>query len=122
METNVVEIIDEQIKIIKKDANLLPQNKVYKIEALEELRTIVSRIELPVGMPSENSFGQWIDVKDKLPEDANPVLIKLTNNPIMYGNMHTYLGDRYWLIWRSNGTYKENSTYRVTHWMPLPKL
>ena len=48
METNVVEIIDEQIKIIKKDADLLPQNKVYKIEALEELRVIVSRVELPV--------------------------------------------------------------------------
>jgi len=48
METNVVKIIDKQIKKIKKDANLLPQNKVYKIEALEELRLIVSRIELPV--------------------------------------------------------------------------
>lgn len=83
METSIVEIIDEQIKIIKKDADLLPQNKVYKIEALEELRVIVSRVELPVKpeIADITKITMWVDMiwNDIFDDDELPLTASQMN-------------------------------------------
>lgn len=85
METNVVKIIDDQVNRIKEDKDLLPVNKVYKIEALEELRSIVSRVELPSSVAEPNPNCEQVRLNtieecakhlEELAEKANDVLVE----------------------------------------------
>jgi hypothetical protein len=58
----------------------------------------------------EAQTSEWISVKDRLPENASPVLC------ITYkGNPFVARYDHKWARWRVSGTTD------VTHWMPLPK-
>ena len=58
-------------------------------------------------------IARWIDVKKKLPQSAERVLVALRQEKKTYTNIDT---DRVvngkWVRWND----------RVTHWMPLPKL
>ena len=58
-------------------------------------------------------MARWIDVKKKLPQSADRVLVALKREKSTYTNIDT---DRVingkWVRW--NGS--------VTHWQPLPKL
>lgn len=58
-------------------------------------------------------IARWIDVKKRLPQSAERVLVALKQEKKTYTKIDT---DRVvngkWVRW--NG--------RVTHWMPLPKL
>ena len=58
-------------------------------------------------------IARWIDVKKKLPQSTERVLVALKREKSTYTNIDT---DRVvkgkWVRW--NGV--------VTHWMPLPKL
>lgn len=76
-------------------------------------------IEPPVGMPSENSFGQWVDVNEKLPKEHIDVL-----GADNEGEMRVC-----WLDSYNNGFYMTNgedkipyTQIEITHWMPLPKF
>lgn len=66
----------------------------------------------------------WISVKDRLPEEDEPVLVYgqvLNDNPEVLGVRRMYKGDQEWKrTWESEDSY----IYReddVSHWMPLPK-
>ena len=61
---------------------------------------------------------EWISVKDRLPDDETPILLKLEKE-ILKSNMHS-------------GYYKEGKPFivasvfafdapKITHWMPLPE-
>ena len=57
-------------------------------------------------------MAEWIDVKKKLPENGERVLVAILREKTTYTNIDT---DRIvkgkWVRWNSS----------VTHWMPLPK-
>ena len=68
--------------------------------------------------------GQWISVKDRLPEEDVAVLTYgqvLNDPPDVIGVRRRYNGDQDWKhTWESEDgfIYREDD---VTHWMPLPK-
>lgn len=76
-------------------------------------------MDAEVGMPSENSFGQWVDVNEKLPKEHIDVL-----GADNEGEMRVC-----WLDSYNNGFYMTNgedkipyTQIEITHWMPLPKF
>ena len=87
--------------------NVKPMNEDLRKLFKNFLEKLAKRVEPEVSQPSEPSFGQWIDVKDKLPERNIDVLVFSD-----YGD-HTDTWvtrlDKYW---------KNNS---IIKWMPLPK-
>jgi hypothetical protein len=64
----------------------------------------------------EPKFGEWISVKDRLPNDCETVLVYTVEDYIF---MFYYCGNNEWI-----GDYGEVTTTEyedITHWMPLPK-
>lgn len=61
-------------------------------------------------MPTVPTFGQWISVKDRLPEDEEYVLIFTAGGSVLI------------VFYDSDGWYTlEEYLREVTHWMPLPE-
>ena len=71
-------------------------------------------------MPSLTPLNEWVSVEDELPDFDTPVLvyvkdifdnksiINITKYTITYDLTNNWLG-------------YENSSFKITHWMPLPK-
>lgn len=74
MENLIEKYYKQEIKkIIDKSSEILEEEQYRRvIEYL--IGYLSSQLEPPVGMPSENSFGQWHFAKDELPELDKPVL------------------------------------------------
>ena len=81
------------------------------IEAIAEYES--NRLEKLVSQPSEPSFGQWIDVNDKLPKIEGDYLIFDTYG---YINMQLYSIEKKFLD--DDCLFTDDS---VTHWMLLPQ-
>lgn len=123
--------IPEEIKLGEMKVSLLDLEKIVD--------KISSRLEALVGVPSEPSFGQWIDVKEKIPvyikysdgseaDNSEKVFTKDKN-----GNLYVmelwYERDADGWLWANcygdiNGDAEiDDDDYAeiITHWMPLPK-
>jgi hypothetical protein len=63
----------------------------------------------------------WISVKEYLPEKNKHVLVLRTNpNVVVTGYIHEY---GHWIWSNLNGsTHKADSSYKITHWRPLPEF
>lgn len=73
-------------------------------------------MDTEVGMPKPNpSFGQWISVKDKFPDEDIPVLVRV-KKPL--GKVGRYTVNR-WTSYTDQN--KEWFNKHFSHWMPLPK-
>lgn len=79
----------------------------------------------------EVKHGEWVSVKDRLPEDGQEVLVYAVGKADGFiGNSVTTISERFifrlfpWSDgveeWRSPWEYFD-SNYEITHWMPLPK-
>uniref|UniRef100_A0A6M3IHS6 DUF551 domain-containing protein n=1 Tax=viral metagenome TaxID=1070528 RepID=A0A6M3IHS6_9ZZZZ len=85
-----------------------------EIEKLKkENQELSNRLEKLVSQPSEPSFGQWIDVNDKLPKIEGDYLIFDTYG---YINMQLYSIEKKFLD--DDCLFTDDS---VTHWMLLPQ-
>lgn len=85
-------------------------------QAIAEI--ISSPVEPEVGMPSENSFGQWIDAEYKLPDDREEVIFINPGGHIRIGEFSDdeFL-QGYWV-----NKCEQYLTKNIKRWMPLPKL
>lgn len=63
------------------------------------------------------TVGGWISVEDRLPENAQFVLICLGRSIPLIGR---YLNEDGW--WIRNSGFLKNWGDTVTHWMPLPEV
>ena len=72
---------------------------------------------------TDDKFGKWISVKDRLPEDYEEALM-LVYSPFVWRGL-IYSGFHHSEIpqWTTADmtVYKDYKYNRVTHWMPLPK-
>lgn len=65
----------------------------------------------------EPKSGEWISVKDRLPEDNENVLAHTR-----YGEIRVFLSDEEGDWFDERGRfYSRNTSGAVTHWMPLPE-
>ncbi|WP_105611896.1 DUF551 domain-containing protein [Cronobacter malonaticus] len=66
------------------------------------------------------AVGGWIPCSERMPEDGEEVLMRISCNDHFNIESGKYKGDGLWLgCWFS--TYgKKGSPYQVTHWMPIP--
>lgn len=82
---------------------------------INEVVEKVSQVEKPVGVPSENSFGQWIDSEQRLPAKSERVLVYNENDvDDEYSVDYRFLGGDMKLHWDWN---EDDNVW----WMPLPE-
>lgn len=66
----------------------------------------------------------WISVKDRLPEQFEPVMVYAKSTSVQGGAI-TFVGackNGFWFIQNSEAALGyPNLQYEVTHWMPLPQ-
>lgn len=58
--------------------------------------------------------GEWISVKDKLPDDKLVIIY----SPVIVSIGYLHKGQS-WYLWLGGG--EHDRTVNVTHWMPLPE-
>lgn len=77
---------------------------------------IAGQIEPEVGVPSENSFGQWIKVEDRLPERGESVLTydpTEIEEPFCINELYQAMDKK--LRW-------DFGQEGITHWMPIKEI
>jgi hypothetical protein len=92
------------------ETNIYHQEEIHHNCTVQILHNSVTG-EQSVGWWEEKEQ-QWISVKDRLPEDGEPVLVYKERHSEAYGNMST----AYYRRGRWFGSIGEV----ITHWMPLP--
>lgn len=106
--------------IIAKEENEYRITDKAVIKLINEIERLKANpVEKLVSQPSEPIFGQWIDVKDKLPEINEPVLI-YDGSGIAVARMAEPPYNNWWV----NDTYgfaDDGLIPQVYKWMPLPK-
>lgn len=123
---------EKAIEIIEsKQKELYPvgrygRNYVYgsdreKYDAWDEI------IDVLENLPTLTPPNEWIRVEDRLPESIiNKVIVYCKNGYIGYGYCEDYKGEQIWYNPESRkplGAWDidDCSSYKVTHWMPLPE-
>ncbi len=79
--------------------------------------------------PTVPTFGQWISVKDRLPEIEGDYLVRVLDDSISHYTFEVYGWYKGIFIYWTDGmelpvgknTHGENIPVKVTHWMPLPE-
>lgn len=83
-----------------------------------------TRITLSASL-SNNGFGTWIKVTDRMPEERIRVLgwDGLIIEECFYGGQSSITGDatKAWRVMAMESLLEPETTYPITHWMPLPR-
>lgn len=63
----------------------------------------------------------WISVKERLPDEGYPVLIRLKDGVVRIA-CYDIDEDSNMYFWNDNYAYETFRAWDVTHWMPIPKF
>lgn len=98
--------------IINQLANRI--NQPYVIEVY--LRQVYAK-----GFVDGTKKSPWISVKERLPEEGDPVLIRLKDGVVRLA-CYDIEEDSNIYFWNDNYSYETIRAWDVTHWMPIPSF
>ena len=98
--------------IINQLANRI--NQPYVIEVY--LRQVYAK-----GFVDGTKKSPWISVKERLPEEGDPVLIRLKDGVVRLA-CYDIEEDSNIYFWNDNYSYETIRAWEVTHWMPIPSF
>ena len=87
------------------------------VDSAEERNNLeVARVDMPTLTPQN----EWVSVEERLPDFDVPVLVYVKD---IFDNKGTISITKYTITYdlTNNWLGYENSSFKITHWMPLPK-
>lgn len=108
------------MRLIDADALIDAMTGACNIFDAHEVDTTIARTLITVAAKAP-TVGDWISVKDRLPETRHAVLVYTPHHKNIWAvSMHE---DGNWYIWSPYGrVYLEPDWHGpITHWMPLPE-
>ncbi|MCE8566522.1 DUF551 domain-containing protein [Bacteroides fragilis] len=73
------------------------------------------------GAEWQSKQSTWISVKERLPEEGDPVLIRLKDGVVRLA-CYDIEEDSNMYFWNDNYSYETIRAWDVTHWMPIPSF
>ena len=75
---------------------------------------------VPVDIPTITPQNEWVSVEERMPDFDVPVLVYVKD---IFDNKGTISITKYTITYNltNNWLGYENSSFKITHWMPLPK-
>ncbi len=98
--------------IINQLANRINQPHVIEVY----LRQVYAK-----GFVDGTKKSPWISVKERLPEEGDPVLIRLKDGVVRLA-CYDIEEDSNIYFWNDNYSYETIRAWDVTHWMPIPSF
>lgn len=98
--------------IINQLANRINQPHVIEVY----LRQVYAK-----GFVNGTKKSPWISVKERLPEEGDPVLIRLKDSVVRLA-CYDIEEDSNIYFWNDNYSYETIRVWDVTHWMPIPSF
>lgn len=90
-------------------------NRINQLHVIEVyLRQVYAK-----GFVDGTKKSPWISVKERLPEEGDPVLIRLKDGVVRLA-CYDIEEDSNIYFWNDNYSYETIRAWDVTHWMPIP--
>lgn len=120
--------IDMKQEIVEAAYDYATQKTKFRKEVLKEVDadTYVSRHadsmeDFQCGAQWQSKQSPWISVKERLPEEGDPVLIRLKDGVVRLA-CYDIEEDSNIYFWNDNYSYETIRAWDVTHWMPIPSF
>lgn len=111
--SNIPHTLDHVLEIIAENMNVLDvwKEEQHMIELRDEIKQLERKLKVIKSSPKRS----WISVKDRLPDNANGVIVCDEFGFVYPACYYTF--DKCWMYSFTD----ERCGHKITHWTPLPE-